>query len=83
MTEENKTKPVDTLRDGSIKAALWKNESENGPFFTVTFERTFTDKETGEARSAHGFSGTQLLQLAQLANQAYGRARELTKVARV
>lgn len=82
MTEETKTKPVETMRDGALKAALWKNESEKGPFFTVSFERTYRGSD-GETKSAHGFSGTQLLQLARLADKAYERTRELTRAARM
>ena len=82
MTEQTKTKPVETLRDGNLKAAIWKNESGNGHFFSVTFERTYTDEKDG-IKSAHSFSGTQLLQLARLADKAYDRSRKLTKAARV
>jgi len=42
MTNSTKQPPVKTLRDGTIKAAIWRNESENGPFFAVTFARTYT-----------------------------------------
>lgn len=31
--KQNKTRPVETLRDDAIKAAIWKNESENGDFY--------------------------------------------------
>ncbi len=82
MTDETKTKPAETMRDGALKAAFWKNESENGPFYTVTFERTYRGTD-GETKSAHGFSGTQLLQLAHLADKAYERARKLTRAARM
>lgn len=81
MSKETKTRPVETLRDGAIKAALWKNESENGVFFTVTFARTFKDAE-GNLKDADGFSGTQLLRLARLAGKAYDRTAKLTKEAR-
>ena len=30
-------KPANTLRCGNIKATIWQNVSENGPFFTTTF----------------------------------------------
>ena len=30
-------KPANTLRCGNIKATIWENVSENGPFFTATF----------------------------------------------
>ncbi len=82
MSNETKTRPVETLRDGAIKAAIWRNESENGPFFNVTFARTFKAGD-GELRDTESFSGTQLLRLSHLASKAYDRAAKLTKAARV
>ena len=81
MSKETKTRPVETLRDGSIKAAIWRNESENGPFHGVTFARTYTD-DKGELHDTDSFSGTQLLRLCRLADKAYDRTAKLTKAAR-
>ena len=81
MSKTTKTRPVETLRDGAIKAAIWKNESENGVFHAVTFARTFTD-DKGEIRDSESFSGSQLLRLARLADKAYERTSKLTKAAR-
>lgn len=81
MTKETKQRPVETLRDGAIKAAIWKNESENGAFFAVTFARTYKTGK-GDLEDTNSFSGTQLLRLARLADKAYGRAAALTKAAR-
>ena len=82
MSNQTKQRPVETLRDAAIKAAIWKNESENGPFFNVTFSRTYRNGD-GELHDTDSFSGTQLLQLARLADKAYERARKLTRAARV
>ena len=30
-------KPTNTLRCGNIKATIWQNDSEKGPFFVATF----------------------------------------------
>ena len=79
---ETKTRPVETLRDGAIKAAIWRNESENGAFFNVTFARTFKNS-AGELKDTESFSGTQLLRLARLAEKAYERTGKLTRAARV
>ena len=32
-------KPANTLRCGNIKATIWQNVSEKGPFFSATFSR--------------------------------------------
>jgi len=76
-----KTRPVETLRDGAIKASIWKNESEKGPFFTATFARTYKNGE-GKLRDTDGFSGAQLLKLALLAEKAYFLTARLTREAR-
>jgi len=81
MAKETKQRPVETLRDGAIKAAIWKNESENGAFFAVTFARTYKNGG-GDLKDTDSFSGTQLLRLARLADKAYDRAAKLTKAAR-
>jgi hypothetical protein len=79
---ENKPRPVVTLRDGSVKAAIWRNESENGPFHGVTFARTYKDGD-GNYHDTDSYSGTELLQLSRLAGKAYDRANKLTREARV
>jgi hypothetical protein len=81
MSNDTKTRPVETLRDGSLKAAIWKNESENGPFHSVTFARTFKNGKD-ELHDSDSFSGSQLLRLARLAEKAYDRTQKLTKAAR-
>lgn len=64
------TKPVDTLRDGSLKATIWKNEGENGPRYSVNLTRTWRD-EQGNYHDSDSFSGNELLRIARLANIAY------------
>jgi hypothetical protein len=82
MSDETKQRPVETLRDGSIKASIWKNEGEKGTFFAVTFARTYEDKD-GKLQDTNSFSGVELLRLARLADKAYDRAAKLTRAARV
>ena len=74
MTTE-KTKPADTLRDGSIKATIWKNSSEKGDFYGVEFSRTYKSGE--EFRDSKSFSGAELLRLAYLAQRAYQQVADL------
>ncbi len=68
--------PADVLRDGNIKATIWKNERENGPSYNTTFSRTWQD-EQGAYRDSHSFSGTELLRVSELARGAYARTNEL------
>lgn len=37
-------KPTHTVRCGNIKATIWQNISEKGPFFATTFSRPFKDQ---------------------------------------
>lgn len=77
MTKKTNPQPAKSLRDADIKAAIWKNESENGPFPSVTFGRTYTDDKTGEVKDSDSFSGSQLLRLARLADKAYDAQAKL------
>jgi len=43
-TSQQPKRPVMTLRCGNIKATIWQNVSENGPFFATTFSRPFKDQ---------------------------------------
>jgi len=70
-----KNKPIDTIRDGSLKATIWKNFGEKGNFHSVDFSRTY---KQGEAfKDSRSFSGSELLRIARLANIAYDEIAEL------
>ena len=43
-TNISSKRPATTLRCGNIKATIWQNVSENGPFFATTFSRPFKDQ---------------------------------------
>ena len=43
-------KPANTLRCGNIKATIWQNVSEKGPFFSTTFYRPFKYQSGGVAQ---------------------------------
>lgn len=76
MTQKTNAKPIETIRDGSLKASIWKNQSEKGPFYSVRITRTYTD-EQGNFHDSDSFSGSELLRVARLAGKAYDRAAEL------
>lgn len=68
--------PEDRIFDGNIKATIWKNDSENGSYFSTTFSRLYED-DKGNVKEAHSFSGTDMLKVGELARKAYHRSREL------
>lgn len=69
-------KPVKTLRDGAIKAVIWKNAGDNGPFYSVQFVRSYKDSE-GNYHDTDSFSNAQLLKVSQLAIKAYEETAKL------
>jgi hypothetical protein len=62
-------KPANTLRCGNIKATIWQNVSENGPFFSTTFSRPFKD-QSGEWRNGASFGLSDLEALLTVAREA-------------
>lgn len=68
--------PTETLRDGSLKATIWKNEGEKGAFFSVNLSRTYKD-EAGNYHDSDSFSGSELLRIAHLASRAYDQVSKL------
>ncbi len=71
----SKTPPVQTLRDGKLKAVIWKNPSEKGHFYSADLIRSY--QEGDNWKDTHSFSGTELLRIGRLANKAYDRIAEL------
>ncbi|MEO5631891.1 MAG: hypothetical protein ABIR69_08460 [Nitrospiraceae bacterium] len=62
-------KPANTLRCANIKATIWQNVSENGPFFTTTFSRPFKD-QSGAWRNGTSFGRNDLGALVSVAREA-------------
>ena len=62
-------KPANRLRCGNIKATIWENDSEKGPFFATTFTRPFKD-QSGAWRNGTSFSLNDLEAHATVARQA-------------
>jgi hypothetical protein len=62
-------KPTHTLRCGNIKATIWQNVSEKGPFFATTFARPFKD-QSGAWRNSTSFDLQDLDALMNVALEA-------------
>ena len=69
MTNKTK-KPFHTIRDGSLKATIWRNEGEKGSFYSVELTRTYTD-HNGKYHNTTSFSGSDILLISYLASKAY------------
>ncbi|MEM9494976.1 MAG: hypothetical protein AAGA09_03150 [Pseudomonadota bacterium] len=73
--------PVETIRDGALKASIWRNEGENGPYFSTKLAKTYEDRN-GDLKDAQSFSNGDLIKLSELTRRAYVRANELYREAR-
>jgi hypothetical protein len=69
------SKPVAKLRLGRISAAIWKNDTDKGPLFNVSFQRSY--KEGDEFKNSQSFGRDDLLVLAKLADEAHTKIHEL------
>ncbi|MAT50121.1 MAG: hypothetical protein CL958_03040 [Euryarchaeota archaeon] len=76
MTNTPDSKPIDTIRDGSLKATIWKRFGDNGNFYSVEISRTWRDDE-GKYHDSHSFTGSELLRVSRLADIAYSETRLL------
>ena len=78
--DTSRARPVQEIRIGAIRAAIWRNETETGVRYNVTFERIYRDGE--EWRSTGSFGRDDLLLLGKVADQAHtwihGQGRETT-----
>jgi len=68
------TKPVEEIRLGAVKAAIWKNIVDQGnssrPVYNVSFQRLYRDSQ-GKWQSSESFGRDDLLVLAKVADQAH------------
>ena len=65
----NKTKPIHEVRLGTIKAAVWRNETEAGVRYNVTFSRLYKDGDSW--KSTESFGRDDLLLLGKVADHAH------------
>ena len=75
-TTAPKAQPVDEVRIGSIKAAIWRNEGEKGPRFNVTLQRIYRT-EDGKWHSTGSFGRDDLLLVKKVADAAHTRVLQL------
>ena len=67
--------PVAEVRIGRVKAAIWKNGTEERTRHNVTFSRLYKDGE--QWKRTQSFGRNDLLTLAKVAAQAHSRIFEL------
>lgn len=62
-------KPVEELRLGTIKAAIWQNESKNGTRYSVRITRLYKDED--EWKTSDSFGRDELPLVAKVADLAH------------
>ncbi|MEM6746257.1 MAG: hypothetical protein AAF608_02450 [Pseudomonadota bacterium] len=83
MTQMNTNKPVHTLRDGALKANIWRNESKNGkPYFSVTLTRSYK-RSDGTYADSTSFSGFDLTKISRLAESAASHIHVMRDIDRI
>ena len=69
MPKKEKDKPVHQIRLASIKAAIWKNDTESGVRYNTTFSRLYKDGE--EWKLTDSFGRDDLLLVGKVADQVH------------
>ena len=69
-------KPAARVSLYPVSAAIWRNQTSKGVFYSVTFERNYKD-ETGKFQASSSFNAGDLLTLSKLADLADTKIREL------
>ena len=73
-----KVKPVHEVRLGRIKAAIWRNDTQNGTLYNVTIVRLY--KDGNQWKDATSFGRDDLPLVAKVADQVhtwiFGQAQE-------
>jgi hypothetical protein len=75
-SESGKKLPEKTFRAGPISATLWKNqvltkEGKQAEFMSVTFKRSYKDKETDEWKETNSLNVRDLPRAVVVLNKAY------------
>ncbi|MDX8353968.1 hypothetical protein [Cognatiyoonia sp. IB215182] len=76
--QDETRRPEETLREGPLKAAIWRNEGESGTYHSVTVARTYKDRE-GNLQDTQSFRPKDMLGLSELARRAHHNAHELDR----
>lgn len=61
-------KPVHEIRNGLVKASIWRNESEKGVFYNTTLEKLY--RKGKEWKSTGSYSRDQLLVVSRVSQEA-------------
>ena len=66
---ETTNKPAHEIRVNGIRATIWANQTEKGPRYNTTFERSYKDGE--EWKNTDSYGKDDLLVMAYIAKEAF------------
>ncbi len=75
---DQRSRPAETLREGSLKAAIWRNENHKGTYHSVTLARTYKDRD-GNLQDTNSFRSKDMLALSELARRTHHQSQELDR----
>ncbi|MEM9880133.1 MAG: hypothetical protein AAF862_12740 [Pseudomonadota bacterium] len=76
MSSHDKQRPEISLRDGTVKADVWRNQGEKGDYFNTTLTNHYRDKQ-GNWLPTNSYSKAELAKAHNLAGQAYNGILEI------
>lgn len=82
MPEKTSNNPAQTFRVGALQCAIWKRQSKEGPFYNVTFSRSFKRKDSDEWEHTDSLNRDDLLVVKELAGWAFAWIIRVEKEAR-
>ena len=65
----NNQPPAHKIRHGAVSASIWRQETEKGPMFNVTFQRTYKDGD--DWKNSTSFGRNNLLVVGLIAARAF------------
>ena len=68
-SDRSNTQPVHKSRHGAVSASIWRQETEKGSLFNVTFQRAYKDGETW--KNSNSFGRNNLLVVSLIAARAF------------
>jgi hypothetical protein len=68
-SSKSDNQPVHKIRHGAVSASIWRQETEKGPMFNVTFQRSYKDGD--DWKNSASFGRNNLLVVSLIAARAY------------
>ncbi len=68
---DNDNRPIHTVRHRSLKATIWRNETDKGFLYSVVVTRSYRDKESNTWHDTHSLGYDDLMNVAALMYEAH------------